>query len=53
MYKHSTGEGPEKTKRLGGLKMISDVGSGVDGVGKIAFVPVGVEERVRKRRPYI
>lgn len=54
MYKNSTEDEPARTKRLGRLKvMIADVGSGTDGVGKIAFAPVGVGERIRKRRSYI
>ncbi|ORY04463.1 hypothetical protein BCR34DRAFT_572675 [Clohesyomyces aquaticus] len=54
MYKNSMEDGVEKTKRLGELRvMIADVGSGTDGVGKIAFAPVGAGERVRKRRMYM
>ncbi|KAF2728952.1 hypothetical protein EJ04DRAFT_569078 [Polyplosphaeria fusca] len=54
MYKNSTEDGPTKSKRLGGLRvMVADVGSGAEGIGKIALVPVGMGKRVRMRRMYI
>ncbi|KAF2727384.1 hypothetical protein EJ04DRAFT_479071 [Polyplosphaeria fusca] len=54
IYKSSTENGPDKTRRLRGLKvMVADVGSNTDGVGKIAFAPMGIGERIKKNHSYM
>jgi hypothetical protein len=53
IYRSSAEDGPEKSRRLGKLKvMVADVRSEKDEAGKIAFAPVGLGKRVEKGRWY-
>lgn len=54
VYGNSAEDGAEKSKRLGRLKvMVADVSDVAKGTHKIAFVPAGAGERVRKATQYI